>query len=367
MRFKLYLFILFLLSAFSLVAHAEEPAASQLQASNQMNPNISVIGWFQGEAGHRVLAAGEEDVPAFDLKEAEVAFQAIVDPYSRADVILSVTPDDAEIEEGTLTWFHLPGNFGLKVGKFKANMGKFNRTHTAETAFADRPLIHEALFGEEGLSGTGGSVSWNIPNPLFFMSLDGEAFTTQEADGTQAFEKAGKKNLTYVAHLNNFFDLGESANVTVGLSGAFGPAGEFLDVSNSSHTIHSEVTAADVTFRWKNPRRAVYRSAMWQTEVFHTRRDITDITEQTSVGAFSHLEYQFARRWRTGGRWDYAPSPIDKHAVEKGGLAYITFYPSEFSLVSIQARRVRKANGEDETLGWLKVTFNIGPHGAHPF
>ena len=40
------------------------PAGSSLQ-----NPNTSVIGWFQGEAGDRTKQIGTE---AFQLKEAEI-------------------------------------------------------------------------------------------------------------------------------------------------------------------------------------------------------------------------------------------------------------------------------------------------------
>src|SRR3989338_6691604 len=81
-------------------------AAGGLQASNWLNPNVSVIGWFQGEAGRR-HGHGTEDPPAaFTMKEAELGFQAVVDPYARADFFASFTGEgEAELEEGYLTWF----------------------------------------------------------------------------------------------------------------------------------------------------------------------------------------------------------------------------------------------------------------------
>jgi hypothetical protein len=58
-------------------------AESPLQASNIGNPNVSVIGWFQSEAGHRQKNA--DTAEAFSLKEAEIGIQSIVDTYAKAD------------------------------------------------------------------------------------------------------------------------------------------------------------------------------------------------------------------------------------------------------------------------------------------
>ncbi|MBI4249902.1 MAG: hypothetical protein HY611_10405, partial [Elusimicrobia bacterium] len=52
---------------------------------------------------------------------------------------------------------------------------------------------------------------------------------------------------------------------------------------------------------------------------------------------------------------------------DRGALFYLTFTPSEFSLISLQGKTRRRAGGEKENQAFLKVTFNIGPHGAHPF
>jgi hypothetical protein len=341
---------------------AQQPNA--LQSSSIMNPNISAIGWFQAEAGHRQTEA-ESD--AFALKEVELAVQSNVDAYSRADIIISFSDEGAEVEEGTLSWFALPHNLALKAGKFKANFGRFNRIHTAETAFADRPLVEEAYFGEEGLGGAGASLSWQIPNPLFLLNWDVEAMTAPEVDETPAFDKARKKDLLYVTRLGGFVDVTEASNFTFGSSFAHGPAGQELNVDNSSTTLTSQVVGLDLTFRWKNPRRSIYRSFVWNTEALWNHRDITTASVQNSWGLFSHIEYQFARRWRTGARYDYSESPLDKTIETKGGLAYVTFTPSEFSLISLQGRHVRLDDGTEENLAFLKTTFSVGPHGAHPF
>jgi len=99
-----------------------QSGGSALQSSNLLNPNISVIGWLQGEAGRR-SGAGEPP-PAFAFKEAELALQSVVDPYTRADVFLAVQGEGGiELEEGYLTWYSLPGGLSLKAGKFKSAFG----------------------------------------------------------------------------------------------------------------------------------------------------------------------------------------------------------------------------------------------------
>lgn len=80
------------------------PGASALKSSNLLNPNISVIGWLQGEAGRRRLDPGTEASPAAQLKEAELGFQSIVDPYARGDFFISVNGEgQVDLEEGYLT------------------------------------------------------------------------------------------------------------------------------------------------------------------------------------------------------------------------------------------------------------------------
>lgn len=348
-------------------AQGQTKAASALQASNILNPNISAIGWIQGEAGHR---RGGEQSPAFEFKELELAFQSVVDPYARADLFVAVEPAEgkAELEEGTLTWFSLPYGLAVKAGKFKGNFGKFNRSHRPETAFADRPLAHESYFGQEGLAGAGGSLSWHVPNPWLFVNLDAEALAMPEAQETPAFGKARKKDLLYIGRLGGYYDLTESANITMGGSYAHGAAGQEFDaVSRSSSTLRSRIYGLDLAFRWKNPRRAIYRSLLWQTEVFWNERDLSALSSITSMGFFSHLEYQFARRWRAGGRCDWTESLTNNARHDEGWLAYLTFSPSEFSLISLQGKQVKRADGTKENLGFLKATFSIGPHGAHPF
>ncbi|MFA5976285.1 MAG: hypothetical protein WC859_09015 [Elusimicrobiota bacterium] len=353
-------------------AAAAPPSAGTsgaLLSSNILNPNLSVVGWFQSEAGHP-HDPGHDAEPALQLKETEIAFQAIVDPWARGDFFLSFDSDgNAELEEGYVTWFHLPAGLGLRGGKFRSYFGPFNRTHPHDTPFATRPLVERNYLGEDGLAGTGAGLSWLIPNPWVYLNADFEALRPPEVTDSPAFDRAQRRDLLYTARLNSYFDLTDAANVSYGGSYAYGPSGQQLDpvTLNSSNTLHSQLYSVDVTFRWKNPARAIYRSLIWQTEALWNKHDNSTSDTQDSRGLMSWLQYQFAQRWAAGGRYDYSQFPTDSSLHEYGGLVFLTYSPTEFSHLSLQGSHVNRSDGLKEDLGLLRVTFNIGPHGAHAF
>src|ERR1044071_3261882 len=99
MRFRIFLLPLLIAGCAGLLK-AAEPAASALQASNLLNPNISVVGWFQGMAGHP-HDPGHDPDPVLQLKETELGLQSIVDPWARGDFFVSFDQDsNANLEEG---------------------------------------------------------------------------------------------------------------------------------------------------------------------------------------------------------------------------------------------------------------------------
>ena len=60
-------------------------------------------------------------------------------------------------------------------------------------------------------------------------------------------------------------------------------------------------------------------------------------------------DYQFARRWFAGGRYDWSERAYDSSLVDKGPSLLLTYWPSEFSQISGQYRRTRYAEGVDRT------------------
>ncbi|OGC91471.1 MAG: hypothetical protein A2142_04410 [candidate division Zixibacteria bacterium RBG_16_48_11] len=341
------------------------------QASNTFNPNISVVMDILSTFGN------DQTLPtqAINVNEAEVAFQSVVDPYGRADVIISYSPADGavEVEEAYFTWLTMPFSLQAKVGKFRSSFGKFNLTHPPETGLADRPLAALIFLGEEGLASTGVSLSWLVPTSGLYLKLIGEvttlweetpAFSTLEIDSSGVEElvtSERKDDLGYLGRAETFFNISEASNLAIGTSFA-------ASVNNPDGDLWTRLWGIDLIFRWKNPRRAVYRSVTWRAEALLNDREMPTGQENvTSFGIFSILDWQFSKRWHLGGRGDFSEFPETEGMNEKGGLGYITFTPSEFSLVSLQGRYVKRSDGKDDTAGFIKLTFNIGPHGAHPF
>jgi hypothetical protein len=329
-------------------------AAGPSQTSNYFNPSVSVIGNFLGVGGTNET----ENLPSASLRESEVSFQAVVDPYARADFFLSFGEEGVEVEEGFVSFTALPAGLLAKVGRMRTTFGKINPLHLHVLPWPDEPLpIVNLLGGEEGWIGTGVSLAVLVPLP-------GEVFseaTVQVFRGDSAglFAAPERNDLAYNGHYRVFSDLSEATNLEVGLSYGLGPNG----LTSDSNT---RLEGIDATFRWKPLRTATYRSASLRGEYIRSRRE-DPLGDQSADGWFFSGEYQLAKRWFTGARIEAADHLDDATMRDRGAALTLTFWPSEFSQLRSELRRREYAGGEtaDELL--LQVQFAIGAHGAHPF
>jgi hypothetical protein len=320
--------------------------------SKIFNPDIAVVGNFLG-------AVGENDAtpaPVFETSEAEASLQAVVDPYARADFFLAFSPEGVEIEEGFLTFPTLPGGLLAKIGKLKQQVGKVNTLHAHNLSWVDRPIaVANLLGGEEGLADSGISVSKLILNPWVFLEATGEVYQGNSG----VFASHERSDLSYVGRLRAYQDLTEGTNVDVGTSVAWGRN----DVGPDFAT---RLFALDATFRYRPLRQASYRRFLGRTELFWSRREQEE-GAQSAFGMYASGEYQFARRWFAGARYDWSERAIDGSLVDKGPSLLLTFWPSEFSQVRGQYRRTRFAEGITSNEVLFQFLFSIGAHGAHIF
>jgi hypothetical protein len=322
-------------------------------ASKVFNPDISAIGDFIGAAG-RTPGGGE---PSLQLHEAEVGLQAVVDPYARADFFLTYGPDEVGVEEGFITFPTLPGDLLVKVGKMRDAFGKVDGMHNHILPWTDRPLVSQNLVGgEDALADAGISVSRLIPIPGLFLEATGQIYRGESA----VFKAPTRGDLAYVGHLRYYQDVSESSNVDLGGSVAYGHNGAGPDTT-------TRLFGIDATFRYKPLRRAIYTHVLGRAELVWSRRQDVAGPAQNAFGGYGYLEYQFARRWFAGARYDYSEHADADSLVDKGGSFLLTYWPSEFSQVRGQYRHTSFADGRRANEFLFQFQFSIGAHGAHPF
>jgi hypothetical protein len=341
------------------VADAGASSPAPLANAKAFNPDMSVLANFVGVAGKN----DHSDQPPLGLSEVEAAFQAVVDPYARADFYLAASPEGVDVEEGFITFNTLPAGLLLKAGKMRAEFGKVNRMHTHVLPWADRPLVTQNLVGgEEGISLPGVSVSRLIQNPVLFLEATGEAYY----GFSDVFESREKSKLTYVGRLRGYRDITEGTNIDIGGSYAFGPSAPALDALPRRDS-NTELLGFDATFRYRPLRRAIYKRFQARTELVWSRPRTNAQVGDRAFGYYGSGEYQFARRWFAGARYDQSAQAFDPSTVDKGGSVFLTFWPSEFNQIRGQYRRTNYGDGVKANEFLFQLNFAIGAHGAHVF
>ena len=329
-------------------------------SSKVFNPDMSVIGNFLGAGGRNRITPS----PALQMAESELSLQAIVDPYARADFFIAFGEEGVDLEEGFLTFPTLPGGLLVKVGKQKAAFGKVNTFHSHQISWTDRPLVmNNLLGGEEGISDAGISIARLLPNPWFFLEATGQAY---RGDAGDLFRSSKPGDLSYVGRLRGYQDISESTNVDLGASfvGGHNDSGVADDVDLGR--FKTRLFGVDATVRWKPLRRSIYRSFIGRTEMVWSRREQPLSTER-AFGYYLSGDYQLARRWFAGARFDQSEHADDAAIRDRGQSLLLTYWPSEFNQIRGQYRRTKYATGDLANEFLFQFQFSIGAHGAHQF
>jgi len=323
-------------------------------ASKVFNPDISAIGDFLGGVGNGT----PRSTPALEMHESEVGFQAIIDPYARADFFLSFGEEGVTLEEGYLTFPALPGGFQMKVGKMRAAFGRVNTLHNHVLPWTDRPLVTQNLVGgEDGIDDAGLSFSRILPAPKnIFLEGVAQVFRGDSSTVYHAFQRS---DASVVGHLHGYKDITESTNIDLGFSYSRGHSPVAEPLINQLYDI-------DATVRWKPLRRSIYHSFVSRFEYIWDRTDQPNHIIATPSGFYVSADYQFARRWFLGARVDRSGRFDNAALHDTGGSLILTYWPSEFSQIRGQLRRTSYAERTaDEFL--FQFMFSMGAHGAHPF
>jgi len=362
------------------------PTSPIARAFQSFNPDLSVIidatAGYANKASYSMagddpdLKGGSSDRPAgFTLQELEIAFQAVVDPFFRADVFLTIPNLRAlEVEEAVVTTTSLPAGFQVRAGIFRSAFGRQNGQHLHLQDFTRRPLINEAFLGVDGLRSPGVQVSWLFPT-AFFLQLSAEAFSVarpEEPAHLTSFGGGKRTNLTYTTELKVFVPATQALSLYGGINAAFGKSTYPRDGASTS------LEGVDLYLKYKPPNVVGgYFSLAWTTEYF--LRQVQPLAAAETVaqdgGLYTQLVFQLARQWLLGVRQDFlgVPQSTLQPRVQRTSVS-LTFVTSEFARLRLYGEReTTPAAGQSIFSGpecyaaYLQLEVAIGAHGAHPF
>lgn len=355
------------LAAFSVagLAHAAQVGAQ--------NPDISVNALFLDKNSNRGYDTTDADRNGVGVQEAEMQFASDVDPYWRfvGTFSMSQEPDEGQTAQTppvlSTHWVFEPEeayaetiDFNIatiRVGKFKAAMGKHNQLHTHAFPFIDAPIQNQVLLGDEGINDTGASAAILVPAP-WYSELMFQVFSGQTQDDAY-FNSAGPGNPVGLAHFRNLIDISDTLTGELGLSAATG---------ENSYASSTNIYGADLTFKW---RKDTGHAFIWQTE--YLKRDYNANTQEQGQGVATWAQLQPFARWWFEARAEYfqllnaAASDAAVSPFQRKQSAVVAFDPSEFSEIRVQYDHLSDQRAKDEHRAMLQFNYTIGAHPAHAY
>ncbi len=340
-------------------------AQSRTGNLNVLNPEISITGDFV--AGMLSPAEGANSGTAIP-REFELSFQAALDPYAGTRIFFSREEElpiaglddvlgggdgeeegsvNVELEEGYLYWIGLPGALGLKAGKFRQELGLYNRWHTHALLEIDRPLATVAFLGDDGLIQSGLSLS--LPHVQ-----TGAGTHTVTLEGTaannQLFE--GGTNFSYLGRVQSFWDLGPSAYVQVGVNGVTG--------QNDDLDLDARLLAVDVAFRWTPRSASRFRELTLKGEWYWADRDIAG-ESLAGNGGYGQANYRWGPRWVTGFRADFLDAFGDAPTAMQL-VPSVSWWQSEWVRLRLQYHYLKRSGFDADHTFLFQTVWAIGAH-----
>jgi len=343
-------------------------------------PNISANALFLYQNSDFAKEDTSTQRNGMDIQEAELAFYADVDPYSRLTMLLSIHPDyelvsgkvveswQMEPEELYSELTQIPG-INVKIGKFYAAFGKHNLLHTHAYPFVDAPLANTALLGDEGLNDVGVSVAGLLPTNWFSeVTLQ---YLRGEGDNAE-FDSPTPGDGVGLAHWKNLMDLSEDLTFEVGVSYAAG---------TNSLAQQTALDGADLTFKWRPADGGRYHSWIFGTEYIERHVGQPGTQDEKGQGTTVWGQYQFAERWagllryenlkvQNAANANVNPNALPNDTTNKY-CASLVFNASEFSSYRLEydfTHGPENAQGlsNDHKL-YVQANFTIGSHPAHAY
>lgn len=332
-------------------------AASDVN-SKYANPDMSVNFLTLYQSGNRGgnLTDFPSEANGFSLQEAELQFFSDVDPYFRANALLSVSQSSPtsefgiEPEEVFVETTSIP-NITFKIGKFKASLDRQNLMHTHALPFIDASLIDQRLVGDS-LNEVGVSAAVLLPIEWF------SEVTMQALQGQNEilFNSTNRNSLPTLLHFRNLWDLSDELTMDWGLTGLYGA---------NSYDQYTHVYGSDITFKWQPLEGGKYRALNFTLE--YLSGDITgNPSGEFLNGVSTWVQYKFAEQWWAQARYDYVNPQGDIPSQSKESYL-IGFFPTEFSGFRLQYDHLEDGIKPSEDKISIQMNITIGAHPAHSY
>lgn len=354
----------------SAVALAQTPSP-QPTRSGASNPDIGMNLLMLYRNSNRGNDSSVEERNGASIDEVELQFTSDVDAYWRLVGTLAIHQEYnagppptrenvVEAEEAFTESLALP-YVTLKIGKFKAAMGKHNQLHAHAYPFIDAPLMNKTLLGGEGLNDAGVSLAYLIP-VSWFSELTLQALSGQ-GEGLDYYAGTSANDSVSLAHLKNLWDLSDDLTFEFGASGATG---------QNSFAATTNLFGIDMTLKWR-PGGSQERAVVWSTEALKREFDQTAAQERDG-GVASWIQYQVSKRWWAQVRGEYlqaqqqdpaSTSPLPE--LQRKQSLLVGYVPTEFSAVRVQYDHLYDGAIEDEQRVLVQFNYSIGAHPAHAY
>ncbi len=329
---------------------ATGPSVLKSRNLNDFNPEISVNGDVRF-VGHSPGAQRNN----VDLREFTVQFQAPLDPFSNAKLAFAMEEEGFSLEEAYGYWTGLPWGLRLDAGRFRQQIGELNRWHLHALPEGDYALALREYFGEDGLVGNGVSVYGTLP--LQTPGGGVHEFWAQVTQGSDEVLFDSGNRLSYLGHINNFWQVTESTYFQVGGTGVWG--------ENPDVELESTVLAGNFRVSWVPPGRALHRSFTLRGEVFAVDRIIAGEGE-TRLGGYLSMVTKMGQRWNMGGRVDLVEPLTGPDDPIWALVPQITYWQSEWVFLRGEAgvEWIPQVDGgrEAKSRFGIQVVWSLGPH-----
>jgi len=310
-------------------------------------PDIGIAGDFAYErntlnrSDPRYSASGQQP----RIRDGQAVFFEPIDPYTNAQFTIDIPAGGAaNIEEAWLYFNKLPGNAGLRVGRYLPVFGLLDLQNTFQLAMVNRPNSIGDYLSPDGLTGTGAALDFFIPNP-WGLNLKAN-LNAMEGDllggSTQSLD------LTYLATLDYSQDAFTSGSLQSGVSVAQGPS----PVGGPETLVEPYMQV-----QYAPSQRRVWT---WSAEGMFAERQGLGPNDSTR-GFYTFLDYNFALRYHVGFLADVADQPVAPFGTQLSLAPNFTWFLSDNTRMRLQYTHVTPLGSlQTEEIVSMQVTFSLG-------